>query len=486
MKHLSRHIAILIAAVLTITGCSDGDVPDNIPELHDATVYFNINVDIKGNDATRSNTSGEDTSSDGTETGTEAENKINRALLVLRPKAEKDADKPNLFVAVNTFSQNSEGNYVLTAKMPMKDAVEFGKQANGTDYEVFILANHTNSAYASLMQNDYKLEDYKYSVDGLDSSLLNAEFGLPMANFSPCEIKIENWNEETFHDYIEEDNPFPILGESGCVIIERSVARIDYRDKNRTTVSDENDPEKTAYTYKIGETGYVVKLTGMCPINVSKEFFAFRHIFNPASEDAQPSTEFLGREIPTNFFLDTDDATKRGGISALPTDHFINQGAYNTTSHSGYETIFDATDRNKYPYKDDKDDSERHKGYTPWCYITENTITQPDCQLQGLTTGVMFRFEITNAPEDAPVDKKVGNYLDYYYFIRHNDNGNTDEMGPMEFGIVRNNIYKLSVESISGFPDPYVPDNPDEPGDAQMNINVSVNDWSKIHFETDY
>lgn len=122
MKHLSRHIAILIAAVLTITGCSDGDVPGYIPDLHDASVYFNINVDIKGNDATRSNTSGEDTSSDGTETGTEAENKINRALLVLRPKAEEDADKPNLFVVVNTFSQNSEGNYVLTAKMPMKDA----------------------------------------------------------------------------------------------------------------------------------------------------------------------------------------------------------------------------------------------------------------------------------------------------------------------------------------------------------------------------
>lgn len=485
MKHLSRHIAILIAAALTLAGCSDGDVPGYIPELHDATVYFNINVDIKGNDATRSNTSGEDTSSDGTETGTEAENKINRALLVLRPKAEEVADKPNLFVAVNTFSPNSEGNYVLTAKMPMKDAVEFGKQADNTEYEVFILANYDNSAYSKLLQGNYKLEDYKYTVDGLNSSLLNAEYGLPMANFSPCEIIIKNWNEETFYNYIKEEKAFPILGESGSVTIERSVARIDYRDKDRSSIKDDSNPESEAHTYKIGETGYVVKLTGMCPINVSKEFFAFRHIFNPASGGTQPSTEFLGRETSTNFFLDTDDATKRGEISALPTTHFINQGEYSDT-HSGYETIFDAADRNKYPYKDDKDDSERHKGYTPWCYITKNTITQPEQQLQGFTTGIVFRFKITQAPENAPEGKKIGNNLDYYYFIRHNDNGKSDEMGPMEFGVVRNNIYKLSIESISGFPDPYIPENPDEPGDAKMIVNVAVNDWRQIHFETDY
>ena len=44
--------------------------------------------------------------------------------------------------------------------------------------------------------------------------------------------------------------------------------------------------------------------------------------------------------------------------------------------------------------------------------------------------------ELTVTPND------VKYYLYYYHFIKHNDNNNPAEMGPMEFGVVRNNIYK--------------------------------------------
>ncbi|MCD8301457.1 MAG: fimbria major subunit, partial [Prevotellaceae bacterium] len=51
----------------------------------------------------------------------------------------------------------------------------------------------------------------------------------------------------------------------------------------------------------------------------------------------------------------------------------------------------------------------------------------------------------------------------YYYWNRHNDNGKEGVMGPMKFGVVRNNVYKLSVTDIAlfGHPDPDNPDNPD-------------------------
>ena len=93
-----------------------------------------------------------------------------------------------------------------------------------------------------------------------------------------------------------------------------------------------------------------------------------------------------------------------------------------------------------------------------------------------------------------------GNYYAYYYYWnRHNDNnqngiGGTDPvMGPMEFAVVRNNVYKLSVEAIYRFgypegetPDPETPDeekpeepdkpDPDDP-EVFLKVNVEVLPW---------
>ncbi len=85
-----------------------------------------------------------------------------------------------------------------------------------------------------------------------------------------------------------------------------------------------------------------------------------------------------------------------------------------------------------------------------------------------------------------------GKYYVYYtYWNRHNDNGKDSEMGPMEFAVVRNNVYKLAVVSISGLghpndptnpgtdPDPDEPDpeDPDEDGSMFLKVSVKVMPW---------
>lgn len=81
-----------------------------------------------------------------------------------------------------------------------------------------------------------------------------------------------------------------------------------------------------------------------------------------------------------------------------------------------------------------------------------------------------------------------GYFCDYYYWNRHNDNGNPSGMGPMEFGVVRNNVYKLAVTSIkrlghpidtSKDPDPVDPEDPDEESKLYMNVWVKVMPWVK-------
>ena len=85
-------------------------------------------------------------------------------------------------------------------------------------------------------------------------------------------------------------------------------------------------------------------------------------------------------------------------------------------------------------------------------------------------------------------------YTYYYYWNRHNDNLDPYNMGIMEFAVVRNNVYKLCVDSISKFghptpptdpthptdpdPDPVDPDDPDESVNYYFTVTVKVLPWT--------
>ncbi|MCH5232013.1 MAG: Mfa1 fimbrilin C-terminal domain-containing protein [Muribaculaceae bacterium] len=79
-----------------------------------------------------------------------------------------------------------------------------------------------------------------------------------------------------------------------------------------------------------------------------------------------------------------------------------------------------------------------------------------------------------------------GYYCYYFYWIRHNDNNKSGLMAPMEFATVRNNVYKLYVESInrlghprvkSDDPDPEDEDDPDEKPTRYIQVNIDVLPW---------
>lgn len=58
----------------------------------------------------------------------------------------------------------------------------------------------------------------------------------------------------------------------------------------------------------------------------------------------------------------------------------------------------------------------------------------------------------------------------YTWWVRHGNDGNDDANGLMEYAIVRNNVYKLDVESVYSI-------GGDIPGDESLIVNVYVNDW---------
>ena len=58
----------------------------------------------------------------------------------------------------------------------------------------------------------------------------------------------------------------------------------------------------------------------------------------------------------------------------------------------------------------------------------------------------------------------------YTWWVRHGNDGKADANGLMEYAIVRNNVYKLDVQSVYSI-------GGDIPGDESLVVNVYVNDW---------
>ncbi len=97
--------------------------------------------------------------------------------------------------------------------------------------------------------------------------------------------------------------------------------------------------------------------------------------------------------------------------------------------------------------------------------------------------------QIISATSDSEDIKKklaaITKYEDcvcyYPYWIKHADNKKTTDMGVMEFGIVRNNIYDLAVSQITklGLSGTDVPD-PTDPGESKelrFIVDINVKNW---------
>ena len=87
--------------------------------------------------------------------------------------------------------------------------------------------------------------------------------------------------------------------------------------------------------------------------------------------------------------------------------------------------------------------------------------------------------------ETSALPSKVKAYKEgtcyYFYWIRHEDNRNPTVVGPMEYAIVRNNIYDLTVSGISGLGEAAIdvptPSEPAETVTATIQVTLKVRNW---------
>ncbi len=298
----------------------------------------------------------------------------------------------------------------------------------------------------------------------------------------------------------------------GGIQLQRLAARIDF------VPTLENGQEKS-YTLNGGELAgfsfeYIVRPVA---IKVVNRFNAGTYLLKRTAPDATTAPTCLGQETAdvgraTNYVIDPWTSGKTAANYNGNGQNYkglYDEPAEDTHTWSDADAI-KTSGLSAYP-----NDTRR---YYTLCYALENT-TYADNQLAGYSTGVIIKAKVipshivgdgTTSANTEVRDfwycngiayateklakaaaffnrKEVLHFKDgiayYPYFIRHSYNSGTGN-APMEFAIVRNNVYRLKINSITSLgypddrPDPEIPSK-----ESYVKIGATVVDWNELEKE---
>ena len=418
-------------------------------------------VDHAGDDKNGQNGSTNSNADPDFEYGYDYENDVRTLLLVFATKSETDEDDNNKFLfysivdGIDKAPTGTNYSFSVTAEIKYEDlekAYAKGGLLETNQYvNVYAYCNYTANLEA--LFKDYASESPTMTQratgkEWLDFSGKIEEEGSPvgsrptidntiwaqrsflMTNHAPVSTKfpakLTDWD-----PYANEDSPF-LVTEGGKqateanqnpkllpIYVERSAARIDFRDGSR----DPKDATKTYdNTYLIYTEAHKyanlaptetqedttlnlfnVQLTRMALVNMSKNFYYLRRV---SSNGMPTGAEILGAEGLTNYVVDTDAADKKLGIKHDKAPQYFNfplftsaAGEYTYNKTAWYaDRISDVLNSNK---TDDTWTGSQNNRYKIWRYITENTIpsstddgTGTDQQKVAQSTGVVFKGKI--------------------------------------------------------------------------------------------
>ena len=347
-------------------------------------------------------------------------------------------------------------------------------------------------------------------------------------------------------DYRVETNPFDLE----TINVERAAARFDYKssvaNETYTLMEDENgDPEVTItltdmalvnlskefyYLRRVSadgtsknaaiggtetKTNYVVdtdyEWKGKYSEETTDKASHFFYVYNPNSAS---TTDYAWTSISSLTSEDNDESWNSGGNAN------VDRNGYKIWRYATENTIPDQVSNQKKGITTGVAFKGEIKGVsegmqtllngTNTVYVFDNILwgtwdnvkTAAEATESGKTTlaNPLLAAAYNKATKDGYTDAKAvaagftifkpnadKKYeVLYYYWNRHNDNKNNGSMGPMEFAVVRNNVYKLSVTGVNKFghptdpkddPDPENPEDPDEEDDVYFKVAVEVLPW---------
>lgn len=398
----------------------------------------------------------------------------------------------------NETSNNFDKIYSLSAQI---NNISDLTKLVGKNIQLFVIGNYdflshnfksTNPSKATFEITDINSCPIgNFKTEGKILPLVNAN-EINIKTFSSINNKDEALNLKAIQELFEGgENEFSFYLPS--VDLERTVARIDIADKS----------QNNNWIYSIGTSNINIKLYELQVFNVNPLSYLFRHIIKYPYDNTESLKLFGSEKTTTNDIVVTVSPNWQQRIE------LFNPLIYDSETHikngvNGENGKISITDfqYNEYSYL------KGNKRFFPWRYITENTIPPSITELETNATGIAFTFQILGADNSSLEFSEEKNnypegisnsnstnygiivkdsngswievnsndnhyYLTYFAYIVHNDNKDPNIIGPMEFAILRNTVYQISVNSVKNLP------NPKDPDSYFVNLDIHVLPWHR-------
>jgi hypothetical protein len=401
--------------------------------------------------------------------GTDYENKINKVYLYFFDKDKKPVTLSNGKLYAEYEVKYIKG-YDDSEELPTGSSLKLSPRYTTGLHRLDVNLQLNQDYYLYVLCNIPVTTKFTTLDQFIDSELTGdyETLGMPM---SSRDSQGNAYTKFQVHEYNTESNPVSLT-----VYVERSLARIAYVDNRLgfTLYEDLSNDNQLGY----------VNLEGIVVFNTLTNWYTFRHVGNISATTFTPTLPTdesrLGQinlSGATPFVI--DPYTKNKNSSASKASSMYNRWLCNiTTWHPSWSTADAIT---SYPQIDNNYGALL-------TYLPENSM-HTNAQVKGQATGVLIRAKLmptktagvskftdntyyyydgifynnldqlksdtgfTDISESNYVNYGVKRYLNGYgyflYFIRHYDNDNNHKMGPMEFSIVRNNSYDLSVLKVA-------------------------------------
>lgn len=496
-----KKISFLMAALLVaMVGCQK-EPQANEKQDAGGEVYMSFSVQAITKSQTDNTGNSNSDATPETEVGKDVENKISDVQVYLVGGAET-------IKATGVTLVGGTVNYTATFK---EEAI-----VKDVEYSVYVICNG-----AALAATDLAPETNTVAITGTDGKELNISKDDNFLMTNAKKALKRTISEAELNSCMTPATPLNL----GTVEVERTVARFDYANKEADNL------------YEIAGNTVQIYLSEAAVINVSNASYYFRRV---AADKAGTPFVVGGTETPGNYVVDTDWTNKTALKGTWNKDDAADLFLYPLEDKTSWKWI-DITSLND---ADQIDGAINGNQYNFLSYVSENTLPGTEAQINGLSTGVVFRGYLHNGTErlkgtgllyvyankyygnwdavqtaattgtDAALTAAYeavkanptnlancakagftvytpngsGNYpVDYYYWNRHHNNLNNNEMGIMEFAVVRNNVYKLAVTKINNYghpenpegdPDPVTPSTPDEQKRHYFQVSVKVLPWT--------
>lgn len=523
MHKVGKYIlSCMVLGLTTVwTGCSN-NVEDLGYTVKSDSIYISLQLNTPS--TTRTDPKGGETG-DGTEAGINNENKIHSlALFLYRDDAANSIEStvnPALTrISINgtNINQTSETSFTTFAVPASSITLNAG-------YHVVCIANALNTdidniATLSDLQNYTAKQAWTEATDikDYDNFVMTSRYKTASDDL-PFTLSSAN----------KKNNPLLIN-----ITLERLASRIDIIPMTTTNGATYNSAKY--YEYKVGTTGDVFRLTDIKAINCMKagEYW-LKHIAKAESDNSiSTGYNLIGTELPesgieTNYVLDPWTRNKTAAATTLDVDgtataisdmyrNYISSAAVNSwatrdavpqcTSDAHY--ILDYTMENTMPY--DCQTTKYSTGillkgvYIPavWYTLSGSTLTSGTptagttfyryngkCYATASAVAFAVNTDEGTSLNDVTVLHHAGvqTFSDgtcyYDYWIRHSNNNNELTSAIMEFATVRNNIYRITINSITA-PGTPTPDPNTNRNDEGLMAIVHVIPWSVYLHSTIY